>query len=201
MRAAKIPRVASNVVSEDWGDPNAYPLDASGTGVTFLLPQALINEDINNIGTIRVDLAAASALLGLLEQIYEGDATFPYDVPVPGGTTDYSQFILGAERAGVDGVTLALGEQEAIQVVRAGQQLGTKLKIGASLGSFSHSTVTDLEDFAGKWSSCGRSHRRRSTCRCTRRCATTSRRPARSSSSPRTSRRARCVRGSACTRC
>ena len=28
---------------DDWGDPNAYPLDASGTGVTFLLPQALID--------------------------------------------------------------------------------------------------------------------------------------------------------------
>ena len=65
-------------LTEDWGDPNAYPLDASGTGVTFLLPQALIDEDVNKIGIIRVDLAAASALLGLLEQIYEGDA----DVPV-----------------------------------------------------------------------------------------------------------------------
>ncbi|HEY5697454.1 MAG TPA: ABC transporter substrate-binding protein, partial [Acidimicrobiales bacterium] len=32
MAEAGIPRVASNVVSEDWGDQNAYPLDASGTG-------------------------------------------------------------------------------------------------------------------------------------------------------------------------
>ena len=137
MRTAKIPRIASNVTQDDWSDPNAYPLDASGTGVTFLLPQALINEDIHKIGTIRVDLPAASALLGLLKSIYEGDATFPYDVPVPGGTTDFNQFILGAQNAGADGVTLALGEQEAIQVVRAGQQLDTDLKIGASLGSFS----------------------------------------------------------------
>jgi ABC-type branched-subunit amino acid transport system substrate-binding protein len=148
MATAKIPRIASNVTQDDWADPNAYPLDASGTGVTFLLPQALVNEDIHKIGTIRVDLPAASALLGLLKSIYEGDATFPYDVPVPGGTTDFSQFILGAQNAGADGVTLALGEQEAVQVVRAGQQLGTDLKIGASLGSFSHSTTADLGDFA-----------------------------------------------------
>ena len=148
MATAKIPRIASNVTQDDWSDPNAYPLDASGTGVTFLLPQALINEDIHKIGTIRVDLPAASALLGLLKSIYEGDATFPYDVPVPGGTTDFNQFILGAQNAGADGVTLALGEQEAIQVVRAGQQLGTDLKIGASLGSFSRGTTADLDDFA-----------------------------------------------------
>lgn len=144
-----IPRVASNVVSEDWGDQNAYPLDASGTGVTFLLPQALVEEDITEIGLIRVDLAAASALLGLLEDLYGPEGvTFPYDVPVSAGTTDFTQFILGAEDAGVGGVTLALGEQEAIQVVRAGEQLGTDMLIGSSLGSFSHTSVAELGDFA-----------------------------------------------------
>ena len=148
MAEAGIPRVASNVTNEDWGDQNAYPLDASGTGVTFLLPQALIDQDIHEIGMIRVDFAAASALLGLMEDLYEGDATFPYDTPVPAGTTDFTQFILGAQDAGVGGVTLALGENEAVQVVRAGQQLGTDLLIGSSLGSFPHSTVSDLGDFA-----------------------------------------------------
>ena len=149
MAAAGIPRVASNVTSEDWGDQNAYPLDASGTGVTFLLPQALIEEDVTDIGLIRVDLAAASALVGLLEDLYADEgATFPYDVPVPAGTTDFNQFILGAQDAGVGGVNLALGEQEAIQVVRAGQQLGTDLLIGSSLGTFSQATVAELGDFA-----------------------------------------------------
>jgi hypothetical protein len=143
MAEAGIPRVASNVVSEDWGDQNAYPLDASGTGVTFLLPQALIDQDITDIGLIRVDLAAASALLGLMQDLY-AEATFDYDVPVAAGTTDYTQFILGAQDAGVGGVTLALGENEAIQVVRAADQLGSDLEIGASLGSFAHSTVSDL---------------------------------------------------------
>lgn len=152
MAEAKIPRIASNVANDDWGDPNAYPTDASGTGVTFLLPQALVDADAPDIGLIRVDLAGASALKGILEGIYQGKATFPADIPVPGGTTDFSQFILGAQEAGANGVTLALGEQEAIQVVRAGQQLGTELKIGASLGTFSHATVTDLGDFARQMS-------------------------------------------------
>jgi ABC-type branched-subunit amino acid transport system substrate-binding protein len=148
MVKAKIPRVASNVTQDDWADPNAYPLDASGTGVTFLMPQALIDAGAKKIGLIRVDLAAASALVGLLADAYKGKATFPYDTPVPGGTTDFSQFILGAQNAGTDGVALALGENEAVQVVRAGQQLATEQLIGSSLGTFSHKSVEDLGDFA-----------------------------------------------------
>src|SRR5215831_7193533 len=38
MAKAGIPRVASNVSNVDWGDQNAYPIDASGTGVTFVQP-------------------------------------------------------------------------------------------------------------------------------------------------------------------
>src|SRR3954453_7985705 len=148
MAKAKIPRVASNVTQDDWGDPNAYPMDASGTGVTFLLPQGLVNEGSKKIGLIRVDLAAASALKGLLADAYKGKAEMVYDTPVPGGTTDYTQFILGAQNAGADGVELALGDNEAIQVVKAGQQLSTKMLIGSSPGTFSHKDVEDLGDFA-----------------------------------------------------
>jgi ABC-type branched-subunit amino acid transport system substrate-binding protein len=148
MAEAGIPRVAGNVTNFDWADPNAYPLDASGTGVTFLLPQALIDADATEIGLIRVDSAGAGALKGLLESAYTGAATFPSDSPVPGGTTDFSQFILKAQDAGATGVALALGEQEAIQVVRAGQQLNTDLIVGSSLGTFSHAAVADLGDFA-----------------------------------------------------
>jgi ABC-type branched-subunit amino acid transport system substrate-binding protein len=148
MAEAGIPRVAGNVTNVDWGDPNSYPLDASGTGSTFTLPQALIEEGITDIGVIRVDLAVASALVGLLSAIYEGDAEFVADTPVPGGTTDFSQFILAADAAGAGGVSLALGEQEAVQVVRAAQQVGTDLVVGGTLGTFSHSAVADLGDFA-----------------------------------------------------
>ena len=145
MAKAGIPRIASNVTNYDWGDQNAYPLDASGTGVTFLLPEALIKNGVKKIGVIRVDIAAASALKGILNQLIQKDgATITYDVPVPGGTTDYTQFILGAQNAGVGGVFLAVGDQDAIQTVRAAQQLGSNLLIGSSLGSFSQKAVSDL---------------------------------------------------------
>jgi hypothetical protein len=147
MAQAGIPRVASNVSNQDWADQNAYPLDASGTGFIFLMPQGLIEEGITEIGIVRVDLAAATALQGLLADIYEGKAAFPADVPVPAGTTDYSQFILAVQNAGAGGIALALGEQEGLQVVRAGQQLDTDLLIGSSLSSLDYTTVSELGEF------------------------------------------------------
>ncbi|MFL6206659.1 MAG: ABC transporter substrate-binding protein [Acidimicrobiales bacterium] len=143
-----IPRLAGNVTNNDWGDQNAYPLDASGTGSTFLMPQALIDADAKEIGLIRVG-GGAAAMKGLLEPVYADDgATFVYDGEVPSGTTDFTQFIQGAEQAGATGVMLALGEQEALQVVDAAQQLGTDLTVGGTLGTFAHSAVADMGDFA-----------------------------------------------------
>lgn len=150
MSEAGIPRVASNVTNADWDDPNAYPLDASGTGVTFLMPKALIDADVTEIATIRVGTPEAGALLGILEGIYEGEATFVSDIPVPAGTTDFSQFILAAQEADATGATMAIGEQEAVQVVDAAQQLNTDLVLGSSIGSFSHEYVSGLGDFAEK---------------------------------------------------
>ena len=148
MVEANIPRMAGNVTPSDWNDPNSYPIDASGTGVTFLLPQGLIDDDITEIAAIRVGQAEASALIGILEGIYEGEATFPADIPVPAGTTDFSQFILGAQEAGATGAMLAVGEQEAVQIVQAGQQLGSDLVLGSSLGTFSQQNIADLGDYA-----------------------------------------------------
>ena len=149
MSDAGIPRIASLVTPDDWADPNTYPLDAAGTGVIFMLPQALIDQDVTELGAIRVSLAQAAALVGLLEGIYaDQGATFRYDGPVPAGTTDFTQFILGAQAAGAEGVVLALGEQEAVQIVKAGEQLDTQLLMGSSLGTFSHSNISGLGDFA-----------------------------------------------------
>ena len=149
MAKARIPRVASLPTPGDWGDQNAYPIDAGGTGVAFMLPQALIDRGEKKIGIVRVDLAAAAALTTLLGGIYSDQgATFPVDLPVPAGTTDYTQFILRTQDAGAGGALLALGQQEAVQVVQAGQQLGTKLVLGSSLGTFSQADIAKLGDFA-----------------------------------------------------
>jgi ABC-type branched-subunit amino acid transport system substrate-binding protein len=149
MDDAGIPRVAGNVTPDDWSDPQVYPIDASSTGSALLYPQGLIEEGITDIGMVRVDVPATSALAGIMNQIYgDNGASISFDAPVPGGTTDYGQFILGAERKHAKGLMLLLGEQEAVEVVRAGQQLGTHMLIVTSPGSFSHSNMRELGDFA-----------------------------------------------------
>jgi ABC-type branched-subunit amino acid transport system substrate-binding protein len=146
---AGIPRVATNVSPDDWADPNAFPMDASSTGVTILLPSGLLNEDVKEIGILRADLAQTGLLEGILSDMYADDgATFPFDMAVPAGTTDYTQFILSAQEAGVGGVMVALGQQEAVQLMRAGSQLNSDLLVGASLGTFPHAAVEELGDFA-----------------------------------------------------
>ncbi len=146
---AGIPRVATNVSPADWAADNAFPLDASSTGATLLMPKALLEQDVDQIGVIRADLAQASALQGLLEDIYAADgATFPMDAAVPSGTTDFSQFILKADGAGAEGVILAVGEQEAVQIVNTADQLESPLMIAATLGTFPADAVADFGDFA-----------------------------------------------------
>lgn len=156
MRKATIPRVAGNVTNNDWDDVNAYPIDASGTGVTFMMPQALIEMGVKKQAIARVDLPEASALIGLIGDLYKPQGvSFVLDSPVPAGTTDYSQFILGAQNAGAGGMSMALGENEATQIVKAGQQLNSDLKIGASLGTFPHSAVESYGNFAENMSFAG----------------------------------------------
>lgn len=147
MAEAGIPRVGANVSPQDWGDQNSYPIGASFTGLVLLLPESLIQQGITEIGMVRVDFPEAAVMGSLYESIY-GDqgATFPADIPIPAGTTDYTQFILAAEDAGATGIVIATGEQEAVQVVRASDQLASDLQIAASLGSFSYSNISELGD-------------------------------------------------------
>ena len=149
MATAGIPRVAGNVTSDDWADQNAYPLDPSGTGGTFMHPGALLEAGVKKVGIIRVDLPNAAQLPDLIGDLYEDDGmTIDFDAPVPAGTTDYNQFILGAQDAGVEGVSLSLGEQEAVQVLRAADQLDSDLQIALGTGTFSHQAAAELGDFA-----------------------------------------------------
>ena len=149
MTAAGIPRVASNVNPADWADPNAYPTAGSATGFPLVATHALLEQDASDVSIIRVNLPEAAAAKGMLETLYsDRGAEFVADLPVAGGTTDYSQFILASQEAGADGALLALGAQEAQQVVGAGGQLDTEMLFGTAGGTFSHEDMTEMGDVA-----------------------------------------------------
>jgi ABC-type branched-subunit amino acid transport system substrate-binding protein len=148
---AGIPRFATASGTPDLSDLNSFPIDAGGIGTTMVAPQALVDQGVTRIASIRVDIAAASALIDIYEDMYsDAGVEFVADIPVPAGTTDYTQFILAAEDEGAEGVIIGLGGQEAIQVLRAAQQLDSDLLISASLGTFPYRDLAELGDFADR---------------------------------------------------
>ena len=151
MDDAGIPRVAGNVTPDDWNSPNVYPIDASGTGAALLYPEGLLDAGVTDMGIVRPGISITAVLADIIKQIYGDDgASIRFDAPVPEATTEFGQFVLGAEAKDAKGLLVLLGPQEAVQVVRAGEQLGTDILMVTSPGSFSQSTMHELGDFANQ---------------------------------------------------
>ena len=133
----------------DWGDQNAYPIDAGGTGVTFLLPQALIDRGEKKIGIIRVDLAAASALTRTPRRhLHEQGRPFPSTSrfrPAPPTTASSSSARRTPARAGRSSRSAS---KRRSRWCRPASSSDTKLILGASLGTFSQADIAELGDFA-----------------------------------------------------
>ena len=135
--AAGIPRFAISPGQDDYPDLNSYPFDAGGTGTSIMMPQVLLDQGKTKVAIVRVDIPAATALAGFFKAVYaDNGLEVVADLPVPAGTTDYSQFILAAQAAGAEAIAMPIGGQEGIQVLRAGQQLDADLLYSSSLGTF-----------------------------------------------------------------
>jgi ABC-type branched-subunit amino acid transport system substrate-binding protein len=146
---AGLPRVGVSPGSEELGSANAFPVGGGSVGTTFMMVPPLARAGHTKIALIHVDTPAIQALTGVLAPMLDAyDAEIVEMIPVPQGTTDYQQFILAAQDAGADGVALALGEAEAIQVINAAEQLATDLTFSVSLGTFGQADAEELGDFA-----------------------------------------------------
>lgn len=146
---AGLPRIGISPGSEEMGAANSYPIGAGGVGTTFMMPAQLARDGHTEIAMIHVDTPPIQALAGLLEPMLDAyGAELTAKIPVPQGTTDYNQFILAAQDSGATGVMLPLGEAEAVQVIRAAEQLGSDLEFATSLGTFGQADVEDLGSFA-----------------------------------------------------
>lgn len=149
--AAGIPRFAISPGQDDYADENSYPFDGGGLGTAFMMPQALLGQGVSRVANVRVDLPSSGAFVGILESTFaEEGIEVVADLPVPAGTTDYSQFIFAAQDAGAEAIVMPLGGQEAIQVIRAGEQLSADLLYSTSLGSLPYSDVAALGDYANR---------------------------------------------------
>ncbi len=146
---AGIARFALSPGTDELGDSLTFGIDAGGIGTTIMMVPALLAEGHTQIATIRVDIAAAAVIPALLNGIFADEGVeFVADLPVPAGTTDYSQFVLAAEEAGATGVIMPLDGPNAVQVMAAAAQLDSDLVFSASLGTFGRSDITDIGDYA-----------------------------------------------------
>jgi branched-chain amino acid transport system substrate-binding protein len=148
---AGLPRIGVAPGSEELSAANAFPVGGGGVGTTFMMFSALARAGHTEIALIHVDTPQVQALAGLLEPLLGAyGAELTEMIPVPQGTTDYQQFILAAQDSGADGVALALGEAEAVQVLRAAEQLDTDVVFSTSLGTFGQADAESFGDFAGQ---------------------------------------------------
>jgi ABC-type branched-subunit amino acid transport system substrate-binding protein len=151
MAAAGIPRFAISPGQDDFADTNSYPFDAGGTGTSVMMGQPFVEQGLSKIAIVRVDAPAAGALAGFYGAIFgDNGLEVVADLPVAGGTTDYTQFILAAQDAGAEGIVMPIGGQEGIQVLRAGQQLDADLQYSSSLGTFPAADMESLGEYASR---------------------------------------------------
>ena len=105
----------------------------------------LTRAGVKKIWMIAVDnpqIAALQGIMGTMAKAYGAEIIGVSKVPA--GTTDFQQFVLAAQDGGADGVIMPLGNNEAVQVMQAAQQLGSKLKFSSSLGTFGAKDIKDL---------------------------------------------------------
>jgi branched-chain amino acid transport system substrate-binding protein len=146
---AGLPRIGISPGSEELSASNSFPIGGGGVGTTFMMFPTLARTERTEIALIHVDTPAIQALPPLLEPLLDAyGAELTAMIPVPEGTTDYQQFVLAAQDSGATGVGLALGEAEAVQVIRAAEQLDTDLAFSTSLGTFGQADAEELGAFA-----------------------------------------------------
>ena len=127
---------------------NSYPFTAGGTGTSIMMVQGLVDAGVSKVAIVRVDVPAATAVAGFYGAVFgDNGIEVVADLPVPAGTTDYSQFILAAQAAGAEGVAMPVGGQEGIQVLRAGQQLDADLLYSSSTGTFPLADIQSLGEY------------------------------------------------------
>jgi len=151
LAAAGVPRVAQNPQPADLTMTGVYSLDGGGAGTTFITVPACAVNGHKKIAAIHVDTPTIGPLFAALAPMLKAyGAELVAKIPVPAGTTDYSQFTLAAQSAGATCVMVVLGQNEAVQVLRAAGELKSSLAFSGSAASFSNDSLKSLGAVAEK---------------------------------------------------
>jgi branched-chain amino acid transport system substrate-binding protein len=148
---AGIARVGDSPNVPELSSPSTYAIGAGGTGTTFMMVPACTRNGHKKIAAIHVDTPQIGPLFDALAPMIKAyGAELVAKLPVTAGTTDFQQFTLAAQKAGADCAIIPLGQNEAVQVLQAAQQVGTKMTFSGSLGTFGRGDIAKFGDFASQ---------------------------------------------------
>ena len=115
-----------------------FPQGAGGTGITFAMGIVGARNGEKKISLLYPDVPAAAGLPALEKAAIAANGAEQVNaIPIGGNVSDYTQFVVAAQKNGADGAVLALGDAQATQVLTAAQQLNSQLKFTGSTGTFS----------------------------------------------------------------
>lgn len=140
----------------DFTSGASFLIEGGALGSYATCPQALADAGAKSVLLIRHDLAAAAGLDSFVANGAKNagiEAKPP--VVVPADTADYSTVIASAQSAGVDGVVVALPEQQATQLLQVNGQSGKALKICSSASAIPDASLEELGDMVGDFYTSG----------------------------------------------
>jgi ABC-type branched-subunit amino acid transport system substrate-binding protein len=147
---AHISRIGFNPPTAPAAVNSEYSFDftAGGLGTTIAMVPSLDVQKVKKFAMLRVDVPQAAALAGFMKPMLTAlDMTLTADTPVPATTTDYTQFVLSAAQDGSGGAILPLGDQQAKQILKAAQQVSSKLVYSTSNGTLSQKDMKSFGSF------------------------------------------------------
>jgi branched-chain amino acid transport system substrate-binding protein len=149
MEAAGIPRIGAAPGTADLNSKVIFAFDAGGAGSTFMQVPGCTRNGNTKLAAVHVDTPTIGPLFAALGPMLKAyNATMETKIPLAAGTTDYQQFTLAAQNAGATCVIIPLGQNEAVQVLQAANQLNTTLKWSGSANTFNAADMKNFGDFA-----------------------------------------------------
>jgi ABC-type branched-subunit amino acid transport system substrate-binding protein len=149
LEAAGLPRVGISPSTQDLKSKVAFPMEGGGAGTTYMQVVGCTRNGNTKLAAIHVATPAIQVLFSSMATMLKAyNADFVTKVPVSQGTTDFQQFTLAAKKAGATCAIVPLGQNEAVQVIQAAQQLGTDLKFSGSANSFNLKDAKAFGDFS-----------------------------------------------------
>jgi len=152
LHAAGIPRIGLTKGDvTDYANPDNF--DFTGGGILSLvgIMEDLVNKGDKKISVVIPDAPTSSQTHLLLDPIAKAEgATVVNYVLVSSASGDYSQYVAQAQLNGAQGMVLALGNAQLVQMAQVINQLSPKIDYATGIAGFTLNQLKNLGEFSKK---------------------------------------------------